>query len=595
MVFLQSHGIQTSHAVRIFKTYGAEAEERVTENPYRLAEEVFGIGFKSADRIAHNLGIPKDSPRRAEAGVLHVLGQSGDQGHVFLPRGQLTALTAELLEIDEEGIHGAIDALVGDGRLVSEELPESADTALFTAVHHAAETALAARIGQLLTAPSRLPDVDVDKAIEWFERREKLQLAPQQREAIGRALEAAVLVITGGPGTGKTTLLRGIVEILAAKGSRILLAAPTGRAARRLAEATSRDARTVHRMLEYDPRSHSFARGADLPLDADLVIVDEASMLDLSLARSTLAAVPLGARVVLVGDVDQLPSVGPGRVLADCITSGAVPVVRLTEIFRQAAESRIITNAHRINHGEPPVVDPVEDPTATDFFFFQRDEPEEVEETLIHLITERIPRGFGFDPLTEIQVLSPMNRGLLGVYNLNHRLQACLNPRGKPLGRSGPTQSPPSSQPGQKSDRPNSGRPVLRIGDKVMQVRNNYDLDVFNGDVGRIESVDEDQQLVKVRFDDRLVLYGYGDLDELVPAYACSIHKSQGSEYPCVVVPLHTQHYRMLQRNLLYTALTRAEKLAVLVGQSRALMVAVRNQDTRRRFTRLAERLRQLG
>ncbi len=577
MVFLQSHGISTAHAVRIFKTYGAEAEAVVSENPYRLAADVFGIGFRTADVIAGNLGIPKDSPRRIEAGLVHLLREAADRGHVYLPATDLETAAANLLEAPPEPVQAGLDELARAADVVLVPIG-GGERAVYLASLHDAESGLAAALRSLLEAPSSLPAIDAPRAIAWFEAREELTLAAKQRSAITMALASKVSILTGGPGTGKTTLLQGITQILDRKQCRILLAAPTGRAARRLAEATGREARTVHRLLEFDPVRQRFARGPDHPLEADLLIVDEASMLDVALARSTVEAVPIAGQLLLVGDVDQLPSVGPGRVLADLIASGALPVVRLDEIFRQAAESRIVVNAHHIRRGEMPQLrNPNEaassraNPEARgDFFFIERQEPEEVLETLIHLVADRIPKGFGFDPAQEIQVLSPMNRGPLGVHNLNALLQEQLNPSGQEI--------------------PFGGR-RLRLGDKVMQLKNNYQLEVANGDLGRIVDYDLEEQEIAVSFDGRRVSYAATELDELTLAYACSIHKSQGSEYPCVVVPVHMQHAIMLQRNLVYTALTRAKRLAVLIGQGKALALAVRNQDTRRRFTRLAERL----
>lgn len=572
MVFLQSHGVSTAFAIRIYKTYGKEAEQLVTENPYRLAADVRGIGFRSADAIAEQLGIPRDSPRRIEAGLLYLLEKASEQGHLYLPEKELVDRTAELLEVGTELPSQGIETLLEETKLV-EEILETGGRALFSAPLHNAETALAAALTNLSSSPPTLPDVQVENAIRWFEQREQLELAEQQQEAVARALTSKVTVITGGPGTGKTTLLRCIVDVLAAKGSDLLLAAPTGRAARRLAEATGRPARTVHRLLEYDPTQRRFLRGPLLPLEGDLVIIDEASMLDTHLARAVVEAVPEEGHLLLVGDVDQLPSVGPGRVLADLISSGAVPVVRLTEIFRQAAQSRIVVNAHRINQGQMPLLDapaPSRDTPPTDFFFIPRDDPESLQETLVYVVAERIPESFGFDPLKDVQVLTPMNRGPLGVHTLNQLLQDRLNPSGTQIEKGGRR---------------------LRLGDKVMQLRNNYELDVFNGDLGRVVSFDPEEEELSVVFDGRRVTYAPADLDELTPAYACSIHKSQGSEYPCVVVPVHYQHFRMLQRNLIYTALTRAKKLAVFVGQKKALATAVQNQDTRRRNTRLAWRL----
>jgi exodeoxyribonuclease V alpha subunit len=567
MVFLQSHGVATSHAIRIYKTYGGAALGIVRRDPYRLATDVYGIGFKSADDIAASLGLPADSPERARAGLLYTLEQASERGHVYLPRGELFEQTAALLGVDEERLAEALPRLVEEGQAVVE------DEAVYLRLLHAAEEALAGGLLQIARRPGKPLKIDVERALAWFEERESIELAPQQREAIRRGIQSQVLVVTGGPGTGKTTLVRGIVAILEAKKQRVLLAAPTGRAAKRLTEATGREARTVHRLLEVDPATRSFLRGPDRPLTADVVIVDEASMLDVSLAHHVVRAIPAAARLILVGDVDQLPSVGPGRVLAELIDSGAVDVVRLSEIYRQAGESRIVVNAHRVNRGEMPLL--AGDAAAGgDFFFIDRRTPEEVVETLVHLVAERIPAKFGFDPLADVQVLTPMNRGLLGTASLNERLRERLNPA-----REGAAEAV-------------RGGRLFRVGDKVMQVRNDYELEVFNGDLGRVVGIDADEQRLVVDFDGRGVAYDFSILDELVPAFACSIHKSQGSEYPCVVVPLHSQHYVMLERNLLYTALTRARKLVVIVGEPRALGVAVGNRRTRERYTRLAGRLR---
>jgi exodeoxyribonuclease V alpha subunit len=571
MVFLQSHGVSTHYAIKIYKAYGAAAIELVRQNPYRLAADIHGIGFQSADRIASALGIPPDAPQRIEAGTLHLLAAGADRGHLYLPRQLLTEEAEKLLGAQAPQVDAAVAALAESEQIVLEPLPEAAEgagTAVFLKALHAAETGLAARVRALLVQPPLPIEIDLDRALDWFEKEARIELARQQRQAIRAGLTRKVLVITGGPGTGKTTLVRGIVKILEKKRQRVLLAAPTGRAAKRLAEATGADASTLHRLLEFNPQTRQFDRNREHPLSADLLIVDEASMLDTVLAHHVLRAVPDHGRVILVGDVDQLPSVGPGRVLGDLIRSAAVEVVRLTEIFRQAERSLIVVNAHRVNQGMMPILEAVD--SDGDFFFIDRQAPEEIAETIAQLVSRRIPGKFGLDPVDQIQVLTPMNRGPLGTDSLNAALRDLLNPEGPTVTRGGHS---------------------LRVGDKVMQVRNNYDLEVFNGDIGRVRAIDEVEQTVTVAIDGREVAYDFGSIDELVLAYACSIHKSQGSEYPCVVIPLHTTHYVMLQRNLLYTALTRAKRLAILVGEERALRVAVGNRRVRPRFTRLAERL----
>jgi len=569
MVFLQSNGVSSGHAVKIYKQYQDAAIEIVRENPYRLALDVYGIGFKTADHIAQNMGIPRDSPRRAEAGVLHVLSELCDEGHVYFPREELLERAGEILDIHRAIIEQAVadmacaEALVVDPTVAREEEP------VYLKSLHVAESGSAGMLRELMATPLAPVSLDVPKAIAWFETRQGIELAPEQRRAIEMAATSKVLVITGGPGTGKTTLVNGIIQILEKKGRRILLAAPTGRAAKRMTETTGREARTVHRLLEFSPKSMAFQRNRDNPLDADLVILDESSMVDTVLGYNLLKALPAHCQLVLVGDVDQLPSVGPGSVLSDVIRSEVVPVVRLQHIFRQAEQSLIVVNAHRVNRGEMPQWK--SDPEHDDFFFLKAEEPETVLARIKELVQQRIPKRFGFDPVDDIQVLTPMHRALLGAGNLNTELQALLNPTGPEIKR---------------------GAKILRVGDKVMQIRNNYDLEVFNGDLGRIQAIDSEEQQVAVRFEDRLVHYEWADLDELVLAYACTVHKSQGSEYPCVVIPLHTQHFPMLQRNLLYTAITRGRKLVVVVGSPKALAIAVRNGDAKARHTGLADRLR---
>ncbi|HXT22903.1 MAG TPA: ATP-dependent RecD-like DNA helicase, partial [Thermoanaerobaculia bacterium] len=563
MVFLQGHGVAAHHAVKIYKTYGDEAMRVVSETPYRLASEVWGIGFQTADSIASRLGLPADAPARLAAGLLHALSRAADEGHLFLPRAELLAAAKELLGTDETLLPPALAALETEEKVVIER------DAVYLIPFFLAERSAALRLRRLLSFPLPPVGVDVERACRWFEERFRVALAPAQHEAIRRAVLGKVLVLTGGPGTGKTTLVRALVEIFGKKGERVLLAAPTGRAAKRMAETTGHDASTLHRLLEWSPQSGRFERNEERPLAADLLVVDEVSMLDMLLAHHLLKAVPEQARLVLVGDADQLPSVGPGNVLAEMLASGVVPSVRLTRIFRQDGAGLIVGNAHRVLGGEMPIDAP--DGIASDFFSIEREDPDEALDTLRRLIAERIPARFGFDPKSDVQVLSPMRRGRLGTISLNAELQALLNPSGAPV---------------------EGSRGRLRIGDRVLQTKNDYQLDVFNGDLGRVEAVDEEAAEVVVRFDERIVRYPAGELDALELAYACSVHKSQGSEYPCVVVVVHREHYVLLQRNLLYTAMTRGKKLVVLLGSRSAVRRAVKNADPQKRYTRLAERLR---
>jgi len=571
MIFLQSYSVSTAFAIRIYKKYGDSAIRLVRENPYRLATDFHGIGFKTADRIAMSLGVEKASPQRAEAGTLFILGEASDEGHVFVPRKDLVSRTAEMLGVPDEVVAAAVEATStgANSRLVVEPGVLNDDDAVFHRPLHDREVSAARLLRRLLETPATAIAIDVPKALAWFEERQKIKLAQKQGEAISRALTGKVLVITGGPGTGKTTLVTGVISILEKKQRKILLCAPTGRAAQRMQETTGREAKTVHRLLKFNPRSFGFDHHEENPLDADVLIVDEVSMVDIGLFQSILAALPPRCQLIMVGDMDQLPSVGPGSVLRDLIGSGVVEVARLTEIFRQARESHIVVNAHLVNKGQVPNLDLTGNDL--DFFFIERDEPEEALATILELVSRRIPQRFHLDPVDEIQVLSPMHRGTIGAANLNSELQQLLNPEGAAVG---------------------SGARGFRVGDKVMQVRNNYDLNVYNGDIGRIVMVDEKARELTVRFDNRLVRYDSLDLDELVLAYACSVHKSQGSEYPAVVIPVHTQHYLMLQRNLIYTGITRGKRLVVLVGSRRAVNIAVKNDRIRKRYTRLAERLR---
>ena len=574
MVFLQGYGVSPAFAARIYKKYGAAAIARVREDPYRLAFDVWGIGFLSADKLAAALGVARDAPSRAEAGVRHVLDDEDGNGHVYVPRPRLAQKAAALLDLPEDSAEAAIDRLAktGDIALDASVVDDPRAPAVYEAGLYRAETALAAGMRKLLAAPAPRLEIDEPRALAWYEHEAGIALARQQAEAVKTALAAKVAVITGGPGVGKTTIVRGIVSILRRKGVAVALAAPTGRAAKRLADATGVPASTLHRLLEWRPAEASFARNAARPLEADVLIVDEASMVDVRLGADLVAALPPSARLVLVGDVDQLPSVGPGTVLADVIASGAVPVVRLTEIFRQAAQSLIVVNAHRIHDGDMPELGGTgaERDFFRDFFFLEEDDPAKAAALIRDLVSTRLPRKYGLQP-HEIQVLSPMHRGELGAGNLNALLQEALTTGAQGVER---------------------GARNLRIGDKVMQVRNDYDKEVWNGDCGVIERIDTENEALTIRFDDRPVEYGYDELDTVALAYAATVHKSQGSEYAAVVIPIHTQHYVMLQRNLLYTAVTRGKRLVVLVGTRKALSLAVRNADVAARCSGLAARLR---
>jgi exodeoxyribonuclease V alpha subunit len=565
MVFLHSHGVGTARAVRIFKTYGTDSVQVMSENPYRLARDIRGIGFKTADAIAVKLGIEKTAMVRVRAGISYALTEAMDDGHCGIPTDELLPLAEGLLEVPVELIRAALDLELADGTVVADTVEETA--CVFLAGLHRAERAIAERLLRVSTGALPWPWIDPDKALPWASERLGLTFADSQTAAIRQALVGKVLVITGGPGVGKTTIIKAILRILAAKGIKLLLCAPTGRAAKRMTEATGFEAKTIHRLLEADPQGGGFKRGDDNPLDCDLLVVDETSMVDVLLMQALLKAVPDNAAMLIVGDVDQLPSVGPGQVLADIIQPGAVPVVRLTEVFRQAAQSRIITTAHRINQGAIPDLSP---PSAdSDFYFVQANEPETAVARIIELVKTRIPRRFGLNPIRDIQVLCPMNRGGVGARTLNVELQAALNPAGE-----------------RKVERFGW---IFAPGDKVMQVENDYDKEVYNGDIGFVEDVDSDAGELRASFDGRSVTYGFGELDALVPAYAVTIHKSQGSEYPAVVIPVMTQHYAMLQRNLLYTGITRGKRLVVLVGQKKAVAIAVRNVSGRRRWSKLAE------
>lgn len=567
MVFLHAHGVSTSRAVRIFKTYGPEAIDRIRTDPYCLARDIHGIGFLSADRIAERLGLSGDSVLRIRAGLSHALDAATAEGHCALPRETLVEAAAKLLAVDEPRVEEVLNTEIERGTLELETI--GGEPLVFLPHLRQAEIVIASRIGNLARRGSaNYPAIEVEKAIAWVQAKTGKVLAPSQAAALRLALARSVAVITGGPGVGKTTLLNSVLKILRAKNVRCVLCAPTGRAAKRLAESTGLDARTIHRLLEPLPGG-GFRRDEDAPLEGDLFVMDEVSMVDVPLMSRFLRALPRDGHLLLVGDPDQLPSVGPGLVLRDLVATA--PGAKLDVVFRQEGGSAIVEAAHAIHSGHLP-----EPRTDGDFFFIEREDG--IAETVVELARRRLPAKYGFDPLADIQVLAPMNRGAVGVRNLNVLLQAALNP---------------SRGDGMEVERFGA---MYRAGDKVIQIRNNYDKDVFNGDIGRIERVDAEERAVVVNFEGRRVVYEFGELDELQLAFAISVHKSQGSEYPCVIVPLAMEQFVLLQRNLLYTAVTRGRKLVVLVGQKRALATAVRNQTVRARCSGLLERLKeQLG
>ena len=589
MLFLQGHGVTTGLAVKIYKTYGDDALQVVQDDPYRLARDIWGIGFKTADKIARDLGLPPDAPSRIQAGVAHALSQLADEGHVYAPEPDLLREATRLLEVDIELVSEAIGALDADEVVRREQLIyPTADAlqdarsttsqvreeqAVYLTPFYYGEIGVTHRLQALLESPTTrlfpFRSIDWDALLAQVTRGSDTQLSTEQREAVRTALTHKVTVLTGGPGTGKTVTVRTVIGALEALRCRYALCAPTGRAAKRLSEATGRPAKTVHRLLEYSPQE-GFRRNEENSLEADCLIVDEASMLDLLLTNHLLKAVDPAAHVLCVGDVDQLPSVGAGDVLRDIITSGRARVVRLQKIFRQAADSGIVVNAHRINQGRFPILNRFDD-----FYFFSKEDPQEAAGLLVDIVQHRIPRKFGLDPVDEVQVMAPMYRGACGVANLNTSLQEALNPAAS-----------------NRVERRLGGR-AFRVGDKVMQVRNNYERDVYNGDIGRVTGIDAVEQTLTVKIDGRPVVYDWGEADELVHAFAVSVHKSQGSEYPAVVMPMVTQHYMMLQRNLLYTAVTRAERLVVLVGTRRAIGIAVHNNKVRQRNSGLSVRLRE--
>jgi exodeoxyribonuclease V alpha subunit len=580
MLFLQGHGVSTTYAVKIYKQYGDESITIVTQNPYRLATDIYGIGFVTADAIARNIGIEPHSEYRYRSGLLHVLGEASEEGHCFLPQGELIERTVKRLTLKEhepkaDQVEFCINCMINDAELIGEKVVDlyEGQNLYFAPPFYQAELQLSRRLRQLLLTPI---EVDLERVRRWIERfveKAGLPLSEQQRQAVEMAASQRILILTGGPGTGKTFTTRTIVALWKAMGKEIALASPTGRAAQRLGEMAGQEAKTVHRLLEFDPKHMKFKRDQENPIPANAVVIDESSMMDLFLGHSTIKAIALNTQLLLVGDIDQLPSVGPGNVLGDLIASGSIPVVKLTEVFRQAAASQIVSNAHRINQGQFPHLERVSSQPKSDCLWLAAEEPEHGVQAIRDLIESLIP-SLGFNPAQDVQVLCPMTRGDIGTRNLNLVLQALVNPP-----------DPSKSELGR-------GGSILRVGDRVIQKVNDYNREVFNGDLGAVEFIDLEELEVTVRFDQRSVVYDLADLNEIALAWAVTIHKSQGSEYPVVILPIFMQHYMMLSRNLIYTGLTRAQKLAIVVGSQKAIGLAVRQIRDRERYTLLDRRLK---
>lgn len=648
MLFLQSHDVSTAHAAKIYKTYENEAIPIVTENPYRLADDIYGIGFVTADTIAQKLGIDKDAPQRVQSGIKYVLSQKADEGHVFQHRPELIEACQTMLEQESEAIEQGIHALIETEEIINPNFTDLSDasgqigigepqdnydvssqqsavsnqedisdtpqepllpddqqlttdnhSAIYLAPFYYAELGVANQFLRVLASDDEqnigYSRTDTSAAIAELEGEMRIRFAPQQREAILTAMTARAMILTGGPGTGKTTTTVGMIRLFEAQGRHITLTAPTGRAAKRLSETTGGEAKTIHRLLEFSPQINSFKRNRQNPLDTDVVIVDETSMVDLVLMNRLMQAIRPSTTIILIGDTDQLPSVGAGNVLKALIDSQKIPLIQLTEIFRQAQESMIVTNAHRINKGDFPELTGDID---RNFFFIEEEDPEKITEVICSLISDRLPSHYNYHPIDDIQLLCPMRRGTLGTENLNRRLQEVLNPPHTTSAahpfikrRIGPGTHSQASNLDFRHDGPSTTAGGFRVSDKVMQIRNNYDYDVFNGDIGRVVAIERLDKKVHIQYPDKQVVYDTADLGELVLAYATTIHKAQGSEYPAVVIPLHTQHYLMLQRNLLYTGITRAKECVVIVGTKKALGICIRNNQVMQRNSYLAERL----
>jgi exodeoxyribonuclease V alpha subunit len=565
MVFLRGHHVSAAYAQKIYKAYGEKSIEKVTQNPYALAKEIFGIGFKTADGIAKGLGISSDSPLRVDAGIEHIFWELSNEGHTCFPQQEFLPIAESVLEVPASLSLERIEHLVTyQQSLVKEK------ELLWVKPFYLAELGIAKEVQRLLSAKSYLRSVDIEKALEWSQQQLRLTLAKEQAEAVALGLQKKMMIITGGPGTGKSTITKAILRISEKLTSRILLAAPTGRAAKRMTEITHKKAFTIHSLLEMDFTNGKFKKNKENPLACDLIIIDEASMIDTLLMYHLLKAIPDQARVIFIGDVDQLPSVGAGNVLKDLIQSEVLSTCQLKKIFRQAAYSKITMNAHRVNQGFFPDIEPS---PHSDFLFISKESPEEVLQEIIEQVTVKIPSHYAFNQ-DKIQVLSPMKKGIIGTENMNGALQKVLNPNHSPLVRMGR---------------------AFHLHDKVMQIRNNYQKEVYNGDVGKISSIDLNEQILKVSYEEKIVEYDFDELDELVHAYAVSIHKYQGSECPCIVIPIHTSHFKLLNRNLLYTGITRGKKLVILIGTKKALAIAVKNEEARTRHTGLKNRIHQFN